>query len=517
MTGGSGTKKLCKLIYGLLLGAFLINCASMEEPRNRIRVDPSTLFNPNQDNDDKKNTTLGPLDTTAVALKMAEAEDAIVRGLNKQLRAKMQPNIEKSPLAIFTFYWAIADPYERWEAFNKYKIDHRTRVIGPLGVCLTYLEWRVVEHAQKPCDFVKDKYGNISIVEVAWGRYWEAKGDIAQALKHYSNAVEINGKDVSAHLAIGKIKAKKGESAAALKAWDRSIQAWPDCFRCHKAKAQYIEEKFGLADALPIWERVLEIAPEDTGSLTRYAKAQVGRNDDKALFAYETALKGGKKDFETYMAAAKICIRLSKVNKAITYLEAATELDKTNRDTWWSLTLQYEKGELEDKYIEALNKMLEFEPNNDDVHVRLAKKYRAKQEMVNALRHYDLVAGMYRKGGDAFLLSKAVRKQTIKDQESLLNDLKIGRGFTGGPGEVVGTVQYRSNKMFQQRVRVNDELSGAVSLLIETNAKSRVSGVTVKDDQLQDDWVVANIIGNFKRAIIWGGAKRYNIELVYEK
>ena len=28
---------------------------------------------------------------------------------------------------------------------------------------------------------------------------------------------------------------------------------------------------------------------------------------------------------------------------------------------------------------------------------------------------------------------------------------------------------------------------------------------------------VANIIGNFKRAIIWGGAKRYNIELVYEK
>ena len=231
MTGGSGTKKLCKLIYGLLVGAFLINCASMEEPRNRIRVDPSTLFNPNQDNDDKKNTTLGPLDTTAVALKMAEAEDAIVRGLNKQLRAKMQPNIEKSPLAIFTFYWAIADPYERWEAFNNYKIDHRTRVIGPLGVCLTYLEWRVIEHAQKPCDFVKDKYGNISIVEVAWGRYWEAKGDIAQALKHYSNAVEINGKDVSAHLAIGKIKAQKGESAAALKAWDHSIQAWPDCFR----------------------------------------------------------------------------------------------------------------------------------------------------------------------------------------------------------------------------------------------------------------------------------------------
>ena len=137
--------------------------------------------------------------------------------------------------------------------------------------------------------------------------------------------------------------------------------------------------------------------------------------------------------------------------------------------------------------------------------------------MIDALRHYDLVSAMYRKGGDAFLLDKAIQKKVIKEQEALLNDLKIGRGFTGGPGEVVGTVQYRSNKMFQQRVRTNDELGGAVSLLIETNAKSRVSGVTVKDDQLQDDWVVANIIGNFKRAIIWGGAKRYNIELVYEK
>ena len=217
-------------------------------------------------------------------------------------------------------------------------------MIGPLGVCLTYLEWRVVEHAEKPCNVVREKYGDISIVEVAWGRYWEAKGDEAKALKHYAKAADMNAKDVSAHLAIGNIKGRNGESAAALKAWDRSIAAWPDCFRCHKAKAKYIEDKSGLADALPEWERVLEIAPEDTGSLTRYAKAQVGRNDDKALSAYETAIKGGRKDFETYMAAAKICIRLSKVSKAIEYLSAATELDKTNRDTWWSLTLMYEKG-----------------------------------------------------------------------------------------------------------------------------------------------------------------------------
>jgi tetratricopeptide (TPR) repeat protein len=328
----------------------------------------------------------------------------------------------------------------------------------------------------------------------------------------------MNGQDISAHLAMGRIKAKKkGESAAALKAWDRSIQAWPDCFRCHKAKAQYIESKFGLADALPIWERVLQIAPEDTSSLTRYAKAQVGRNDDKALFAYETALKGGKKDFETYMAAAKICIRLSKVQKAIGFLEAAVELDKTNRDTRWSLALMYEKGGLEDKYIESLNKMLEFEPNNDEVHLRLARLLHKKEEMVGALRHYDWVAKMYRAGGDAFLVSKASQKTAITEQEELLNQLKIGRGFTGGPGEVVGTVQYRSNKMFQQRVRTQTELGGAVSFLIVTNERSRVLEVTVKEDELKDDWVIANIIGNFKRAIIWGGAKRYNIKLEFAK
>ena len=115
--------------------------------------------------------------------------------------------------------------------------------------------------------------------------------------------------------------------------------------------------------------------------------------------------------------------------------------------------------------------MLEFEPNNDDVHVRLAQTYRKKEQMIDALRHYDLVSAMYRKGGDAFLLDKAIQKKVIKEQEALLNDLKIGRGFTGGPGEVVGTVQYRSNKMFQQRVRTNDELGGAVSLLIRNKCK----------------------------------------------
>ena len=89
MTGLAGPKRLCTWIPWLFLFALVAACASTDAQRTRIRVDPSTLFNPNQDNG-KQSATLGPLDTVAVALHMAKAEDAIVRGINKQLRAKVQ-------------------------------------------------------------------------------------------------------------------------------------------------------------------------------------------------------------------------------------------------------------------------------------------------------------------------------------------------------------------------------------------------------------------------------------------
>ena len=260
---------------------------------------------------------------------------------------------------------------------------------------------------------------------------------------------------------------------------------------------------------------MLKIAPEDTESLTRYAKAQVGRDDSKALFAYETALKGGKKDFITYMAAAQIAIRLEKLEKSIGYLEEAVALDKTSRDAWWTLTLQYEKAELEDKYLEALNKMLEFEPKNDDIHLRLARLYHKKESMVDCLKHYRILKELA-KEGQSLLLSKAVLAEAEKERLKL-DQLKIAKGFHGSAGQVVGTVQYRANKMFQQRLKTTEDLGGSIRLLVTTNAKSRVESVEITDDQINDLWMAANVIGNLRRAIIWGGAKRYNIELVFEK
>ncbi|MBL91010.1 MAG: hypothetical protein CMH56_04260 [Myxococcales bacterium] len=496
----------------LLCTTFTVGCVTDDAPK-RTRVAPSPMFNQPRD---YKPAQLGPVDPVAISFALAEAEDAIARGVQKNLQAQKQTDMATSSKSLFAFYWAEADEYERWKYFNKFKNDHRAQIFGPLGICLIYTEWRVTEHAEKPCAQVRKKFGDLSVMEVAQGRYWEGKGNTVEALKHYNNAVEINSEDVSAHLAIGNLKAANGDGSSALKAWDRSIRAWPKCFRCYRAKAQFVEAKFGLSDALPIWEEVLKIAPEDTESLTRYAKAQVGRDDNKALFAYETALKGGKKDFMTYMAAAQIAIRLAQLEKSIGYLEEAVALDKTNRDAWWTLTLQYEKAALEDKYLEALNKMLEFEPKNDDIHLRLARLYHKKESMVDCLKHYRILKELV-KEGQSLLLSKAVHAEAEKERLKLLDQLKIAKGFHGSAGQVVGTVQYRANKMFQQRLKTTEDLGGSIRLLVTTNAKSRVENVEITDDQINDLWMAANVIGNLRRAIIWGGAKRYNIELVFEK
>ena len=499
--------------FGLLLAlAWSSGCATGDTPK-RTRATPSPLF---AQNEAAKASKLGALNPKELSFALAQAEDALARGTQKTLQTQAQADAATSAKSLFTLYWAEADEYERWKRFNDYKVEHRANTFGPFGVCLIYTQWGVLEHAEKPCNSVREKYGNVSLLEVMEGRYWEKRGDVKKALKHYGQAAELNSEDVSAHLAIGNLRAAAGESGSAMKSWDRSIRAWPKCFRCYRAKAQYIEAKFGLADALPIWEKVLEIAPEDTESLTRYAHAQVGRDDKKALFAYETALKGGKKDFETYMAAAQIAVRLVMTGKAIGFLEEAVQLDKTNRDAWWMLALEYEKMEFSEKYLTALQKMLELEPTNDDVHLRLARTHFKAGDMVDALKYHRELNKLI-EAGQGLLLDAAPHAAAEKERLDLLEQLGIGRGFHGGAGEVVGTVQYRANKMFQKRLQTDPALGGTVRVLVTTNAKSRVENVEVVEDVIGDPWMLANVIGNLRRAIIWGGAKRYNIELVFEK
>ena len=164
----------------------------------------------------------------------------------------------------------------------------------------------------------------------------------------------------------------------------------------------------------------------------------------------------------------------------------------------------------------ALQKMLELEPTNDDVHLRLARTHLKAGDMVDALKYHRELNKLI-EAGQGLLLDAATHAAAEKERLDLLEQLGIGRGFHGGAGEVVGTVQYRANKMFQKRLQTDPALGGTVRVLVTTNAKSKVENVEVVEDVIGDPWMLANVIGNLRRAIIWGGAKRYNIELVFEK
>lgn len=446
----------------------------------------------------------------------AAVDDAMDSGRTAEMAAELNKRRKQNPNDMSAHYGAtklIKKEKARWQAFRAIRETHPASAIPDLGECEVYAGWKMADQAKGPCE--RAAAASLGpIVEVARAELALGAGDTAGAMKLLDGALAADPGCVPALTAKAKAQQSAGDSAGALASWDAALAALPQCFGCARAKAELVEKDQGLEAALPHWEKALGLIPDNASVLQRYAAAQVGRDDTKALSAYEGAISAGIDDAQTLLAAASIADKLGQADKAIDYAEKAVAKKADDISTWRMLRRLFKaKGDNEGT-DRAAREIIRLEPEDAAAHLEVARLALGRKDFADALLHFDAgIAQLEKSGADADAL-----KAASGERKSLRKELMVLSKVPKGTAQkVVGTVSWRSRQVYEERLKKKRRLKGAVAIEVTTDKSGAVQEVNITSDDLKDPYVIGCLVGNLRRAQFSGGAQKMNFELSFEK
>ncbi|MFZ9888139.1 MAG: hypothetical protein ACO3JL_11610 [Myxococcota bacterium] len=439
---------------------------------------------------------------------LASVEEARARGTLGTLRASFEERLAVSPLdrsARFGQIATISDEQQRWKAFREDRKANPESVVGALGECLVYADWKMSDQAKRPCEAAAKAVPGLALVEVAYGDIDAKRGDRGSAKGHYEAAIQLDGSCASTYPRLAAVLAPD-DVAKAVAAYDDGLKVSPGCFTCAVGKAELIEREQGSGAALAAWEAALALAPEHPSTVKRYAAAQAGRDDGAAFAAYEKAIMLGVDDIPTLVAASELATKLGRADRALAHAKSAAAM-KSDDVSNWRLVAQCAEASADAATArDAYQQVLRLLPSDVSAHLSLGRGSRASGDYVDALAHYEA----------AMAAGASPEPSTTAELESLLKELHIKpEGHRGDVNRVVRAVQGEVRLAFQEQRESNPALTGIVQVTVITAPDGSVKEVQVGTDELQNPVVSASLVGNFQRANITGGAKRYRFELEF--
>jgi tetratricopeptide (TPR) repeat protein len=460
------------------------------------------------------------VDAAALCEMHAVVDDAIDRGAREAIQKDLAARTEGDADALaYGRMLAIENDKERWEAFKRHRNDNEGKsgaVVGNLGECLIYNQWKMPDQAKMPCERVQKAVPKLALVDVASAELAVRRGDLDGAQEILTAARDNKDACVPVLVALGRVEAARGDDAAAIASYQAAEEIWPACFGCLKGRADLVAKTDGEDAAIPLWESALKLVPDDASTLQRYAAALVGKDDNKALVAYETAIETGAATFETLVAAAALAEKLGDTLKAIDYAEQAARVQTDSVDNWRRLARLYESRKEQDSIDRAYGEILRLLPDDVAAHAASGKSAQARGEYLIALDHYQAVSAQKAPEGEDEATA-TIRASVLEAYGALKTELNVlDPGPTGNPNRVVNRVQSAARVVYERQLKTNRRLKGTVALTVRTKKDGTVENVQIQNDTLQDALVVASVVGNLKVSNIDGGAQRLSLELAFE-
>jgi tetratricopeptide (TPR) repeat protein len=408
---------------------------------------------------------------------------------------------------------AIDNDQARWKVFKTLDEESPGSSIAALGSCEIYAMWKMDDQADAPCRKAEAGLPGLALADVARADLALRRANTDAARAAARRAVTTDATCAPAHVVEARVLTLAGETDGAIAAWDAALTAAPDCFSCALERARLIESTQGPRSAIPAWERALALEPTHAVVLERFAAALVGEDDARALEAYETAIKSGRATQVTLLAAATLADRTGDLVKAADYAEKAVALEPTLVDGWRLVLSVADRRSEDDGRDRAANAILRLLPEDAMSHLVLARMAKTNENIVAALTHYDAIAA--RGAGDS--LDEETMATALAERDALRSEISISSTpLTGDANSVVNQVQKITRTVYEKRLKQKRTLKGSLEVILRTRGDGAVEDVTISDDKLDDPWVAASVVGNFRSARIIGKAQRLTIKLTFE-
>ncbi len=466
------------------------------------------------------------LDSARLCRVVADVDDAALHNALGLLRVRYD-GMPDDRAAAFGAMLARPKNDERFRVFHD---DERTRpqsVVGPLGSCIVYSDWKMAAQREPVCKHAAERLAALGSDD-ALIRYADAvlqwrQGDVDGALATVTAAATRSPSCAALPLLRARLSIIKGVDVPTQKqVWADAEAAMPGCFTCAIEQGKLIEQTDGKLAAAAAWERALKVVPDHADTLRRLAAAVAGVDDARALAAFASAVDAGARDFATLLAAAKLAAALAKtpaeVDRALGFARRAVDVGRSDPDARRLVVdLALRAGDL-NTAATAARALLDLAPDDLAAHAALARAAMKDEAFADAAQHYEAVATEAAAGRTAGL-DKATLSALAAERVALLDRLGVSdeARAAGGPATIAQNTQRTLTKVWRKRVEEKALTTGGVmTVVVETNASGRVVDVVIKSDPLNDKLLEASAIAALRRTTIWGGAKRYTLDFTLQ-
>jgi tetratricopeptide (TPR) repeat protein len=510
------------------LAALLASCATSPNTAKTPMVHEGPVNNSNAEvyANSAQEPTARELSPTRLCRIVADVDDAAARNALGVLRLRYDAEADDRA-SEFGSMLSRAKNEERFRVFHEDEMTRPLSVVGVLGTCIVYSDWKMPGQRGTSCRKASDRLaalgGDQALLRYADALLQWRQGDAKGALSTVSEALTTSPNCEALLFLRARVTAAAGADVTAQRqAWAGAEAGVPGCFTCAIETGKLVEQAEGKAAAAAAWERALKVAPDHAETLRRLAAAVAGIDDARALNAYAAAVDAGARDFATLLAAAKLAAQLAKTpaenERALGFARRAVDLGRSDPDARRLMVdLALRTGDLATAST-AARALLELAPDDVLAHGALARAAMKAEEFSEASLHYEAVARSVAAGHTAGL-DAALLTALTAERRALLDMLGVSHSTRaeGTPATVVQNTQRVLKKLWQKRVtQSTTAVSGVITVTIETDASGNVINVIIKNDTLNDKLLTAAAIASLRRSTIRGGAKRYTLDFTLE-
>lgn len=432
--------------------------------------------------------------------------------LNASFREDASGTSQEALEARFGAIMSRSNAKKSWEGFRDETRRSSTTILFPLGECLVYAEWKMDDQAPSRCAAAKESDPQMALADVGLATLWLNKKAYDKALAAADAALATDAACASAYIVKAQTLEAKSDRTGAVAAYDAALKAKSDCFMCAAERARLLSEADDIDAATAAWEEAFKIIPDHGPSLQRYASLQVGRDDAKALSAYEQAIAKGEGSYVTLLAAAQLAARTGEVLKAIDYGERAARIEPDHVEQWRLLASLYQKRNEAEAIEKAYEEVLRLLPDDHQAHLALARLAAKEERFVEAIGHYGAANAAPVPEGDA--AAAELHATGVTEEKALHEKLQIAAKVVGAPEVVQDRVRRTVQTLFKARHKPGTK--GKIVVTVKTFKDGGVEEANVLEDTLKDPYVAASLLGNLERANISGGRKLYEFEYTFQ-
>lgn len=245
-------------------------------------------------------------------------------------------------IGVFTIIaWGISDLQSRWHV-KKITISMSAATFLTLLMMVTWVQAGYWKNSFSLFSHAIEVTSNNYLAHNNLGLALKNKGDVYEAIYHYSEALRIDPEYILAHNNLGIALAEQGRTDEAFYHFSKALRLKPDFAEAHNNLGYVLAGQGKIFEAFSHYHEALRIKPG-------YATAQINLR--------------------------KLLAERKMIDKAAAKLREALKANPENPALCYELGTLYQKTGEDDKALSVFKKLIELQPDNADIYYNISCLY----------------------------------------------------------------------------------------------------------------------------------------------